>query len=136
VTVEEELEMKPLVKYARPVEVADARVEFPAVTAPRFEVPVTVREPRVPTLVRDEFKTEAPRVVAERMLALFTRKLPPVARFKFPPVMERPLAMVEVAAPVTARKPVEKVVEVAWVEEANTTVRLVMVEEALFTNRL
>ena len=69
------------------------------VEAPPFndEKPETVRDPRVPREVREELMTEEPRVVAERILALFIRYEPPVARFRFPEERDMPPEKVEVA---------------------------------------
>ena len=50
--------------------VEDAETRKPPVSV---ESPVTETEPRVPTLVRDEFTTDEPRVVPERMEALLMR---------------------------------------------------------------
>ena len=50
--------------------VEDAETRKPPVSVERF---VTVSDPRVPTLVRDELTTDEPRVVPERMEALLMR---------------------------------------------------------------
>ena len=72
-------------------------------TAPPFKVvrPVTVSDPSVPTLVKEELITEAPKVVAVSTPTLLIKKLPPVARLRLPVRRVRPPPKEEVAEPET-----------------------------------
>ena len=80
----------------------------------KVDRPETVRADRVPTEVREEATTAAPRVVAESTWMLFTVNAPPVARFRLPEVRVTPPlkeevaelpTMVVVAVPPTYRVP-------------------------------
>jgi hypothetical protein len=57
---------------------------------------VTVKELKVPTLVKEEPVTLAPRVVESKILALLMRKALPVAKLTLPVVKVKPPAKEEV----------------------------------------
>ena len=104
------------VKFVMVEEAAFARI--PPV---KVERPETVREDRVPTEVREEATTAAPKVVAESTCTLFTVNAPPVARFRLPEVRVTPPlkeevaelpTMVVVAVPPTYKVPMDDSKEV------------------------
>ena len=72
------------------VDVALVLVLLVKVTFPSDDKPLTVKEERVPTLVRDELTTEDPKVVASSTRALLMRKKAPVGTFTLPVVKEIP----------------------------------------------
>ena len=68
----------------RKVEVALVVVELVRVVLPNVASPVTVREDKDPTLVKEEPVMPEPKVVLSKTRRLLMRKNPPVAKFTFP----------------------------------------------------